>query len=297
MRYLSPLTVARLRRLRKRSMRFRSPHGLAGPHRSRLAGLGQEFSQHRQYNDGDDIRFVDWKAFARRDRLYIKEFEEEKSLRVWILLDASASMGFRGSAAPLSKWEHSCRIAMGLAYLLSLQGDYCGLCAFSEGIRVRTEPAATLSALSAIDEALASLSPSGRASLPDALPLAMSGCERAGAFILLSDLLDESENFAAAAASIKRRGSGAALFHVADREEIELPYSGRTLFSELEGGSPFECEPETLRGEYASLMKERLHLCQSACHAASVAYFPTFTDLPPESALENAVGVLSGRLA
>jgi len=295
MKYLSPLTVARLRRMRKHMLRFRSPHGLSGPHRSRLTGLGQEFSQHRQYNDGDDIRFVDWKAFARRDRLYIKEFEEEKSLRVWILMDASASMGFRGAAAPLSKWEHSCRIAMGLAYLLSLQGDYCGLCVFSEDVRVRTEPAATLSAIAAIDDALASVNPSGRASLSAALPLAMSGCERAGAFILLSDLLDENENFAAAAASIKRRGSGAALFHVSDRDEMELPYSGRTLFSELEGGAPFECEPETLRGEYSALMAERSRLCQSVCHASSIAYFPTVTDLPPEYALENAVGVLSGR--
>lgn len=295
MNYLSPLTVARLRRLRKRMLRFRSPHGLAGPHRSRLTGLGQEFSQHRQYNDGDDIRFVDWKAFARRDRLYIKEFEEEKSLRVWLLLDASASMGFRGASASMSKWEHSCRIAMGLAYLLSLQGDYCGLCVFSEGVVVRTEPSATLSGLAAMDAALSAVSPSGRASLSSSLPQAMANCERVGAFILLSDLLDESENFAAAAAGIKRRGSGAALFHVADKDELELPYSGRTVFSELEGGAPFECEPETLRAEYASLIEGRLLLCQRACHASSIAYFRAFTDLPPESVLENAVGVLSGR--
>src|SRR5262245_28210097 len=129
MRFLDAVSLAQLRNLRLVMRRHRAEGHLSGRHRSVQHGFSQEFAQHREYSPGDELKYLDWKVYARKDRYVVKQFEEDKSLGSYILADASGSMSYQGSGL-LSKWEYACRLAMGMAYLVLAQGDAAGLVTF-----------------------------------------------------------------------------------------------------------------------------------------------------------------------
>ncbi len=124
-KYFDPETLARIGPL---GLRARSlVEGLiAGMHRSPLKGRSIEFAQHREYTPGDDTRQVDWKVYARSDKIYLKQFEDETNLQCTILLDVSESMAYRGPASPLSKLEYAQLVTASLGYLILSQQDAIG---------------------------------------------------------------------------------------------------------------------------------------------------------------------------
>ncbi len=158
MQYLDPVSLAKLKNLRLEFGRLATEGHSSGRHRSLWKGFSHDFSQHRAYVPGDEIRAIDWKVYARQDRFYVREYKAENILTTHILIDASGSMAFcAGGRAP--KWEHACRLAMALGYLILAQSDAVGLAAFDTEPRDFLPPRASFSHLEIMDSALRARTP------------------------------------------------------------------------------------------------------------------------------------------
>jgi uncharacterized protein (DUF58 family) len=150
-RFLHPEAIGRIARLDLRA-RHVVEGFLSGIHRSPFFGQSVEFLQHRQYAPGDDLRHVDWKVWAKQDRYYVKQFEEDTNLRATLLVDVSGSMQY--GSGPMTKYEYGATLAASLAYLLLRQQDAVGAIAFDEAIRVRVPQRTKRSHLTTIADAL-----------------------------------------------------------------------------------------------------------------------------------------------
>ena len=160
-REIDPETLARMGSLTLRA-RVLAESALHGMHRSRSHGSSVEFAEHKEYGPGDDVRHLDWRAYARLDRDYIKRFEDEAHLRALVLVDNSASMGYRRQAQDtLSKIDYAVTCAGALSYVLERQGDAVGLATFDRDLELRVPPRARRGHLQEIFANLESLAPSG----------------------------------------------------------------------------------------------------------------------------------------
>src|SRR3954468_2870248 len=137
--YLDPVALSRLKNLSLAARKVVEGY-FSGMHRSPHKGFSIEFAEHREYTPGVDPRHIDWRVLGRRDKLYVKQYEEETSLRCYLLLDKSASMGYKSDGVPLTKLEYANYLAASLAYLASLQHDAAGLVTFDAAVRDRVPP-------------------------------------------------------------------------------------------------------------------------------------------------------------
>jgi uncharacterized protein (DUF58 family) len=207
---------------------------LAGLHRSPYRGISQEFATHRPYIAGDEVRRVDWRVYARTDRLYVKEFEEETNAPVRLLLDTSASLKYAPRAA--SKLDYARYLAAALAYLAIRQGDRVGLILLDEEVRERTPARGGARHLHRI---LAALEGIRAGALTRLAPLMLSEAgqwKRRGLVVLISDLYDQPEELVEAATRIGRSGHELVVFHLLDRAEKLLEHPGTHEFHDLETG-------------------------------------------------------------
>ncbi|MFA6584124.1 MAG: DUF58 domain-containing protein [Elusimicrobiaceae bacterium] len=295
MKYIDNAVIARIKKLGNVRIGLDSVQGIAGPHKSVEIGFGQEFIQHRQYSRGDSVRFLDWKVFARTDRMYVKQFQEEKNLKIYILLDASASMAFHSQGALYSKWEYSCRLAMALSVFFILQGDSCGLCVLRDRVAAKTQPANSLKALELFDKTLASVSPSGKGDMARAVPDFLSGGGRGCAAVFISDLLSENDSAVRAALTLKTPRNSAAVFHVSDPAERVLPWSGKTDVVDAEDGSRMRFDPDVFSGEYEKEFVRWSDFCRNTLTRGGTGCLPCYTDIPLTSAIDRIVGVFARR--
>ncbi len=185
-RFLHPDAIRRLGRLEIRA-RHVVEGFMSGMHRSPYFGQSVEFLQHRQYSPGDDLRHVDWKAWAKQDRLYVKQFEEDASLRATLLVDVSGSMQY--GSGPLNKYEYAATAAVSLAYLLLKQHDAVGAIAFDDGIRARTPIRSTQAHLAAIVQTLDASRPRHKTDPGGVLRQIAEASSRRGLMIVFSDLV------------------------------------------------------------------------------------------------------------
>ena len=221
-RYLPPEALARIGRLELRA-RTVVDGVLAGMHKSPYKGNSVEFLQHREYTPGDDLRRVDWKVWGRQDRLYIKEFEDETSLRLFLLVDGSASMDYRPprfSQAPgLTKFDYAATLAASLGWLALSQGDAVGCSVFDDRVRTSVPARTSRSHLNSIVGCLEQTrqrQPSDFRSvfrnLGETLP-------RRGMVVIFSDLFGDRNELAKGLQLLRQRGHDLAIFHVLDRSE------------------------------------------------------------------------------
>jgi uncharacterized protein (DUF58 family) len=253
-RYLPPEALARIGRLELRA-RAVVEGVLAGLHKSPYRGQSVEFLQHREYVRGDDLRRVDWKVWARQDRLYVKEFEEETNLRLTLAVDCSASMNYAGSSAALSKYDTAATLAASLAWLALSHGDAVGCAAFDDRIRAAVPPRTTRSHLGGILGALEA--PRGRAEAPAEatafLPVLRGLAEtlpRRGLVVIVSDLLGDRAGLGPGLRRLRSRGHDVALLHVMDDDELDFPFDGPTRFEGLEATDEITCNPRAFREGY-----------------------------------------------
>jgi uncharacterized protein (DUF58 family) len=191
LRFLDPAVIARLGTMELKA-RTVVEGFLSGLHRSPYKGFSVEFAEYRQYLPGDDLSTLDWKVYARTDRHYVKKFEEETNVECHILVDVSASMGYRG-AAPMSKLEYGLVLAGSLAFLMNRQRDATGLIAFDDRIAFRMPAGARPGHLHALLLALERLEPGSRSVLGRPLHQLAEALTRRSLVVLISDLLDEPE--------------------------------------------------------------------------------------------------------
>src|SRR5205085_8696233 len=254
---------------------------LTGVHKSPYKGFSVEFAEHRQYYPGDEIRHIDWRAFGKTDRYYIKEFEEETNLRAHLLVDASGSMAFKG--AHPSKFEYAQYIAASLAYLMLHQRDAVGLALHDTRVRAIIPPKANSKHLLQILRVLQEQKAEGETSMAPLWHTMAEQITRRGLVIILSDCFDKLPELIRAIQHFRHRRHEVLLFHVLAPEEIEFPFRKWTQFRNLEvAGHRLLVDPQRLRKEYLLNFERFRKELRDAAGKAQVDYHLLRTDEPVE---------------
>lgn len=249
---------------------------LSGLHKSPHQGQSVEFSEHKEYAPGDELRHVDWKAFGKFDRYYVKRFEHETNLRAVMAMDASASMGYQ--SGPLSKLDVSKILAGALSYLLVRQQDAAGL-VFSSGKTItELPPRASAGHLNVLLESLENLAPTGTTDLVTTAAVLAEKLPRRSLVVVFSDLLDDREEALKKLLQLKSRKHDVAVFHVLDAWELEFPFDDPTLFLSMEDEQKLEVHPRDIKQSYLEEFQAFLSRTQRACAEADVEYNLVRTD-------------------
>lgn len=290
-RFLRPEAVQRISRLELRARHIVEGF-LAGMHRSPYFGQSVEFLQHREYAMGDDLRHVDWKVWARQDRLYVKQYEEDTNLRCTLLVDVSASMSY--GEQEQNKYEYACTAAACLAHLILRQQDAVASVAFDAGIRARTPQRSRQNHLRVILESLAASEPREKTDMYQVLHEVAETYPQRGMMILISDCLADAPGLIRGLKEFRRRGHDVLALHVMHSDELDFPFSGPLRFEGLETPEFLTCNPRALREGYLAALQEYLDEVRTNCAKHSVDYALVRTSQPLEHVLTQ---FLSARLA
>ena len=281
-RFLHPEAIRRIGRLELRA-RHIVEGLLSGMHRSPYFGQSVEFLQHRQYAPGDDLRHVDWKVWAKQDRLYVKQFEEDTNMRCTLLIDVSASMQYGNG--PLSKYEYAATVATSLAYLLLKQHDAVSCIAFDESIRTRTPFGSAQKHLQLIVAALDGSDPKNKTDAGAILNEVAEVSPRRGMVLVVSDLLGDVESTLRGLRLLRQRGHDVMVLHVMDDDELDFPFEGPTRFEGLELPHHLTCNPRALREGYMEALDRFLTALRRGCARDGVDYALIRTSEPLDAAL------------
>lgn len=290
-RSLRPEAIARIARLELRAKGV-VEGVLAGLHKSPYKGQSVEFLQHREYIPGDDLRRVDWKVWGRQDRLTVKEFEEETSLRLTLLVDGSASMDYRGGPADAragggrpAKFETAAILAASLAWLALSHGDAAGCGVFDDRIRRGLPPRSRSTQLAEICDLLEAPRNAGPSEFQPVLAGLASTLPPRGMVILVSDLLGDRDGILRGLRLLRKRGHDLAILHVMDDDELEFPFEGPTRFEGLELPAELSCNPRSLRAGYLEALEAFLADVRRRAAEVQADYTLVRTGEPPEVAL------------
>ena len=229
--FLHPEAIKRIDRLDLRAQHIVEGF-MSGSHRSPYFGQSVEFLQHREYQLGDDLRHVDWQVWARQDRLYVKQFEEETNMRVQMLVDVSSSMQYGNG--PLNKYEYAATIVTSLAYLVLKKHDAVGCVTFDEKIRENLPTRSQHTQLNSIIASLENSKPADKTDLNEIFTTAAELFSRKGVVIVVSDLFGDTDATLKGLRMLRQRGHDVLLFHVLDDDELDFPFTGSTQFDDLE---------------------------------------------------------------
>jgi len=288
---LHPEAIKRIARLDLRA-RHVVEGFLSGMHRSPYFGQSVEFRQHRQYTWGDDLRYVDWKVWARHDRYYVKQFEEETNLRCTLLVDVSNSM--RYGAGAMNKYEYGCTVAACLGYLLLRQQDAVGCVAFDQSPRITVPQRTKRNHIDSIVQALDVSEPQNKTDLYRILREAAEGYPRRGLMILVSDLLAERGGLLRGLRLLRSRGHDVMVFHIMDDDELDFPFHGPTRFEGLELPIHLSCNPRALREGYLAALNTYLEEVRRGCATNCVDYALLRTSQPLDAALAKCLSYRLG---
>jgi uncharacterized protein (DUF58 family) len=283
-KYSDPDVIARITDLTLRSRRL-VEGAISGLHRSPFHGFNIEFAEYREYVPGDDLRRLDWRGFARTDRHYIKQYEEESNVRVTFLVDASASMNYRGSGAVLSKFDYAATMVVSLAMLLTRQQDPVGLVLFDETATTVVPPRATHSQVMVMSGLLEKCQPTRKTELGGLVLSLADQFRRRNMLVIVSDLFTDLDKLYDGLNRLRFSGHEVLVMHVLDRDEIELPFEGPTVFRDIEGTEELFAEPWAFRRAYQAAMKEFLDGVRRDCGARGYDHVRFLTDEPLGAAL------------
>ncbi len=281
---LDPLVLARLGNLRLR-VRAIAEGLLTGLHRSPHHGQSVEFAEHKEYSPGDDVRRIDWKAYGKFDKYYVKRFEQETNLRAYLVVDASGSMGYRGRPDGLTKLEVASALAASLAYLLFRQQDAAGLVLVGDQVRGAIPPRASASHLGPLVEALEEVKAEGPTRLAAAVDWIVERAPRRSSVLLFTDLMDRDEQVLRKIAQLGLRRHDVTVFHVLDPAELEFPFEDPTLFLSMEDSREVEAHPRDVRRGYLEVLGRWLAEVKRTAAEADVDYQLCRTDRPLDQML------------
>lgn len=288
-RALDPDLVTRIASLRLRAQR--AVEGLrSGVHKSPHRGASVIFAEHREYRPGDDLRLLDWRAFARSDRFTIKRFEQETHLRAHLLLDVSPSMRFDGGVPELHKQERAATLLGAIAFVLLGQGDAAGAITFGADVQGVVPARARPGQVDAILELL--VAPPG-SSAPTDLEAALTACMehvgRRGLIVIASDLLDLREPALDPLTRMRALGHEVIVLHVLHPDELDLPFTERMRFADPESEQTLDTDPEAIRDAYRAEIDAFLVGARRRCAAAGAHYVLARTDARPHEIVAEAV--------
>jgi len=258
-----------------------------GYHKSPQFGYSVEFVDHREYVHGDDLRMVDWRVWARKDKYYVKRLEMESQLKATILLDTSRSMDF--GEGKMTKLTYSSYLAASLAYLLIHQNDMAGLVSFDRDVRTYIPPRGSRSHLRMILHALGTVEPGPQTDVPRVCHRLADTIKTRGMVILISDLLDDVAAVLHSLRHFQHRKHDVIVFHVMDDAELDLPYRELANFRDVESGRRLAVDPGTFRKTYQQRVGDFCDELRRGCQATNVDYNLIRTSTPLESVLANYV--------
>ena len=279
-RYLDPRVAARLGKINLVA-RGVVEGFVTGLHKSPYHGFAAEFSEHRAYTPGDEIRHIDWKAYCRTDRHVVKVFESETNVRCYLLLDKSASMGYSsGGSGGLSKLEYACFVAGCLAHLMIRQQDLVGLVSFDEKTARFIAPRSTPSHLSVLLDELDSIRAGERTHIARTFHDIAESIKRRSLVVILSDLLDDEREVMRALHHFRHRKHEVILFHILDAAELEFPFSRLADFVDMETGERIQVDPRYARETYLEEMNAFIDRFRRECSKSLVEYVQVSTSTP-----------------
>jgi uncharacterized protein (DUF58 family) len=267
---------------------------LAGLHRSPRRGFSVEFAEHRMYQPGDDLRYVDWKIVGRNDRYYVKQFEEETNLRAMLVLDVSRSMAWTGDAElVLPKLAYAQRLVAALSLVLLRQRDATGLIAFDDDVRAVTPPRARMAHWHQILAALESVRPGQGTAAEPALRRVVDHLRRRGLVVFVSDLLLERALALKALRFLRHRGHQVIVIHVMDPAELALHGPAEARFEDPETRAAVIVRPKDWAGAFRDTVEHAIAGWRLDCRRRGIAYHPVRTDTPFGTVLRR---VTDGRM-
>ena len=263
--YLHPQTLARLG-----SLELRAKHivegVMSGMHRSPHHGFSVEFAEHRQYVPGDDIRHLDWKVFARTDKLHLKQYQQETNLDLMLLVDASGSMDFgsrlfsdaSGSGAGASaggrpywsKFDHATALAAAMSYIAIRQGDRVGLVVYADSVKAMVKPSSAQAQWRQIVGALSTHPVQAPTDIARVVDQTLAKINNRRLLVFISDFFEDVNHIRAALARCKHRRQDVILFQTLDRREQEFDLKDPAPFEGLEGEGRLRVDPRALREAY-----------------------------------------------
>jgi uncharacterized protein (DUF58 family) len=279
---LRPEVIKRIGRLEIRA-RHIVEGLLSGMHRSPYFGQSVEFLQHREYAPGDDLRRVDWKVWAKQDRLYVKQYEEDTDLRCCLLVDVSGSMEY--GSGPLTKCDYAVTAAAALAYLLLRQQDAVGCAVFDNGIRQAIPLRTSTSHLTTIVRALETKEPRDKTQLYEVLARIAETYPRRGMMILISDLLVDPADTLRGLRLLRQLGHDVLVLHLMDDDELDFPFARPVRFEGLESDDHLTCNPRALREGYLQALDRFLETVRHGCARDNIDYALIRTSMPLDAAL------------
>ncbi len=271
---LDPRALAQLAGLQARARKVVDGL-LQGIHKSPHHGSSIEFSEHKEYSPGDEIRHIDWKAFGRLDKYYVKRFEQESNLTAWFVVDRSASMAYgraQEGGGALTKFEYASVLAVSLAHLLLQQQDAVGLVTFGDDDPALLPPRGRTSHLPHMCKVLEETKVRGGTSIETGLTAILERARKRGFVYVLSDFFGETEAAFKAMRQLVGRGHQVTAFQVLDGDELSFPFGEMTLFEGMESKQRLLVEPRLVRDAYMKRLKAHLQQVRAQCLRAQVAY-------------------------
>lgn len=282
-KYLRPNVIRQVARLDLRA-RFIVEGFLAGLHASPFQGFSVEFSEHRKYTPGDDVKDIDWGVYAKTDRYYTKKFQAETNVTGYLVLDLSASMAYT-YRQDLTKLDYAISLAAALGYLMIHQQDPVGLVTFDTAIRAALPPRSKRKQLANILSILANVKPSGATDVAASLHQLANMLRHRSLVMLFSDLLGDMEPLVQALHRLRHRGHEVILFHILDEAEVHFPFEGLVEFTDPESDEKMTLDARGMRNDYLDAVRQFREKLRVECFQARIDYVPMDTSVGFDKAL------------
>ncbi|MHC4708163.1 MAG: DUF58 domain-containing protein, partial [Planctomycetota bacterium] len=282
-RYLDPVMLSKLANM-SLVAKCAVEGFFSGLHPSPFHGFSVEYSDHREYHPGDELKFIDWKIYGRSDKLYIKQYEQETNATVYLLLDSSRSMAFAGEGS-VSKIDYGSFLAAALGYLMLLQCDSVSLVLFAERINKLIPARSKRTHLNVILATLQSNRVGGQTRLADVLHAVAETTKRRGLVILISDLLDDTGDIFQGLNHLKYMKHDVLIFHTMDHQELNLDYEGLIQFEDMESRAKMRTFPQSLREAYRVSVSAFVDEIMKTAGASRIDYCLLDTSEPLDRAL------------
>jgi uncharacterized protein (DUF58 family) len=267
---------------------------MSGLHKSPFKGFSVEFAEHRQYGPGDEIRHIDWRTYGKTDRYFVKEYEEETNLKVYLVVDTSGSMGFKGKTT--SKFECARRLAASLAYLMIHQRDAVGLVTFDSALKSMIPARSAPHHFSVVCKALEDDRVGGETPLSGILHTLADRIRRRGLVIILSDGFDKIDELSAALRHLRHRKHEVLFLQILAPEEEGFPFRRPTKFRDLENiDRSLNIDPAALRSSYLEKFNAHCRLLRENLLSMHADYHRVSTAVAVEKTLLDYLAARSAR--
>jgi uncharacterized protein (DUF58 family) len=293
-KYLDPQTLASLEGLDLQARMVVEGY-VAGMHPSPYHGFSVEFAEHRQYVPGDDIRHVDWKVWSKTDKLYLKQYDEETNLLMYLLLDTSESMAY-ASGNNVTKLQYAQFIVAALAYMILQQQDSVGLVVYDDAVRRYLKPAGQPSQLKELFHLLDVTPAREKSDLGLVFNDLAERFKKRGIVVVFSDLFDDVARIMTGLKHFRHRRHEVIIFHILDPAELEFPFRDTTLFKGMEGMPDILTDPHALKRAYQAELQSFLRELEKGCRMVDIDYVPLRTDQSLDIPLTSYLASRSARV-